>query len=206
MMALGQRITEQDAVAMIGQVDANGDGKLDMQEFGTLMLGKMKEELLSSEDNVEDLKAKFLDADVDCSGSLTVDEIYSVLLKMGAELTLDELVELMYEIDVDRNGSLDIDEFIALMTVTGGEVQFQSANANRTLQNIRKTRRLNPLDFFKCFKSMPSSFVPSFFAERWSMRKNLPSSVFMPMIDPRTMLYKDISPVLQENIPPNMIN
>lgn len=65
-----------------------------------------------------------MDADIDHSGTLSVDEIYSVLLRMGAELSLDELVELMNEIDVDRNGTLDIDEFVALMSVTGGEMQF----------------------------------------------------------------------------------
>lgn len=60
------------------------------------------------------------------------------------------------------------------------------------------------MDFIKQFKSMPSSFVPSFFGVRWGQRKNLPSSVFMPRIDPKTMLYKDIMPVLQENIPGNV--
>lgn len=68
------------------------------------MLKQMKEELLSNEDNVEDLRLKFLDADIDHTGTLSIDEIYGVLLKMGAELTMDELVELMHEIDVDRNG------------------------------------------------------------------------------------------------------
>ena len=86
------------------------------------MLKQMKEELLSNEDNIEELRLKFLDADIDCSGTLTVDEIYSVLLKMGAELSMDELVELMHEIDIDRTGSLDIDEFVALMTA--GDMQF----------------------------------------------------------------------------------
>ena len=86
------------------------------------MLKQMKEELLSQEDNVEDLKAKFLDADVDHTGTLSVDEIHGVLLRMGAELTMEELVELMHEIDVDRSGTLDIDEFIALMTSTGDEM------------------------------------------------------------------------------------
>jgi calmodulin len=86
------------------------------------MLKQMKDELLSNEDNIEELRLKFLDADIDCSGTLTVDEIYSVLLKMGAELSMDELVELMHEIDVDRTGSLDIDEFVALMTA--GDMQF----------------------------------------------------------------------------------
>lgn len=68
------------------------------------MLKQMKEELLSNEDNNEDLRMKFLEADIDHSGTLTIDEIYSVLVRMGAELSMDELVELMNEIDVDRNG------------------------------------------------------------------------------------------------------
>lgn len=78
---------------------------------------------MSQEDNVEELRARFMDADVDHSGVLTVDEIYSVLLSMGADLKIEELIELMNEIDVDRNGSLDIDEFVALMTTCGNEVQ-----------------------------------------------------------------------------------
>lgn len=82
-----------------------------------LMLPKMKEELLSNEDSLEDLRSMFLDADVDHSGTLSVDEIYSVILKMGAEITIEELIELMNEIDVNRDGSLDIDEFIALMSM-----------------------------------------------------------------------------------------
>ena len=160
------------------------------------MISKMKEELLSHDDNVEELRAKFMDADVDHSGVLSVDEVYGVLLSMGADLKIEELIQLMNEIDVDRNGSLDIDEFVALLTVCGNEVQFQSDVARKTLTGLKKSRKLNPMDFLKCFKSMPASFVPSFFGERWLHKKNLPSSMFMPMIDPKTMLYKDLMPAL----------
>jgi calcium-binding protein CML len=129
---------------------------------------------------MEDLRAMFLDADIDHSGTLSVDEIYSVILKLGAEVTIEEIIELMNEIDVDRNGQLDIDEFIALMNM-GDEIQFRSNQARNTFINIKKARKLNPLDFFRCFKSMPMNFVPSFFSEKWTKaRKNLPSSIFMP--------------------------
>ena len=86
------------------------------------MLPKMKEELLSYDDNVEELRARFMDADIDHSGVLSIDEIYSVLLGMGADLKMEELIELMNEIDVDRNGTLDIDEFVALLSVCGNEI------------------------------------------------------------------------------------
>ena len=50
---------------------------------------------------------------------------------------------------------------------------------------------------------MPSSFVPSFFTEKWvKFKKNLPSSVFVPSIEPKTMRDKDRYPVLAENISP----
>ena len=122
----------------------------------------------------------FLDADIDHSGTLSVDEIYSVILKLGAEVSIEELVELMNEIDVDRDGTLDIDEFIALMNL-GDEMQFRSAQSKNTFMNIKKARKLNPVDFFKNFKNMPQNFVPSFFTEKWvKKKKNLPSSVFVP--------------------------
>ena len=166
------------------------------------MLKQMKEEMLSQEDDTEDLRARFLDADIDRSGTLSVNEIYSVLLRMGAELTMDELVELMNEIDVDRNGVLDIDEFIALVTVQGEDVQFNSDQTKKTLQHIRKCRRLKPVDFLKLFKQMPKTFINSFVGERWKNRKNLPSSAFMPTVDPKTMLYKDLVPLVVEALPP----
>lgn len=179
-MSLGQRITISDAKDMISNVDKTGKGSANLDEFIQLMLPKMKDELLSNEESMEDLRAMFLEADIDYSGTLSVDEIYSVILKMGTEVSLDELVELMNEIDVDRDGELDIDEFIALMSM-GDEMQFRSATAKSTFHNIRKSRKLNPLDFFKCFKNMPMNFVPSFIGEKWTKsKKALPSSVFKP--------------------------
>lgn len=71
--------------------------------------------------------------------------------------------------------------------------------------NIKKARKLGAMDFFKSFKNLPQSFVPSFFTEKWvKTKKNLPSSVFMPQIDKTTMLYKDLYPVLKENLTENM--
>lgn len=77
----------------------------------------------------------------------------------------------------------------------GGEVTFHDEKAAATYLNIRRKRKLNPKDFVKQFKVMPKSFIPSFFADRWTkQKKNLPSSVFKPVVDPTTMLYKDYLP------------
>ena len=98
----------------------------------------------------------------------------------------------MLEIDTNRDGKLDIDEFMALMT--HGEEDFQSQGARNTLITIRRSRRINPIEFVKAFKHLPVNFVDSFTKELFLSRKNTPSSAFMPRIDPKTLLYTDILP------------
>ncbi len=49
---------------------------------------------------------------------------------------------------------------------------------------------------------MPVTFTPSFLGERYKSGKNLPSSAFMPIIDPKTMLYRDLMPLVPESLPP----
>jgi hypothetical protein len=68
---------------------------------------------------------------------------------------------------------------------------------------IKKARKLGGLDFLKVFNGMPQNFVLSFFADRFNKyHLNLPSSVFKPQIDPRTMTWKDMLPVLTEQLKP----
>lgn len=77
-----------------------------------MMLPLMINEILEKKDNIQDLRALFLEADVDGSGFLDVSELYAAIKKMGADITEDELAVLMAEIDVDKNSVIDIDEFI----------------------------------------------------------------------------------------------
>jgi Ca2+-binding EF-hand superfamily protein len=64
----------------------------------------MLDQLLAQEDNVEDMRQVFLEADVDYSGYLSVSELWAALKKKGADVTLNDVIELMAEIDVDRDG------------------------------------------------------------------------------------------------------
>ena len=85
LLSFGMRRTREqcrDMIREVSQRDAIG-----REEFGRMMMPLMQEELLSQEDRVEDLRARFLEADVDRSGFLSVDELYNLLHKMGAEVT-----------------------------------------------------------------------------------------------------------------------
>lgn len=135
-------------------------------QFIQLMLPIIIDEMLQKKDNIQDLREMFMKADIDGSGFLDVGELYAAFKEKGAEITEDELANLMAEIDIDKNCMIDIDEFISLMTM-GDQIQFQSQQSQMTFMQIQKSRRLNPTDFVKLFKDMPSSFVPSFIFDLW---------------------------------------
>lgn len=146
------------------------------------------------------MRALFKDADTDYSGFLSVDEFYLALLKMGADVTREEVISLFQEFDINQDLSLDIDEFVAIMSV-GNKVNFIEAGNKQTYLKIKKARKLDKLDFLKAFSAMPLSFVPSFYQQRWlKSKKNLPSSVFKVQIDPRTLLWKDMQPVVPSEL------
>jgi Ca2+-binding EF-hand superfamily protein len=65
------------------------------------MLPMMQKELINNEDQFHDLRQKFLEADVDYSGFLTIDEFYNCLRSMGADVSVQEVVNLMAQLDVD---------------------------------------------------------------------------------------------------------
>ena len=141
------------------------------------MKPEMQNRLLEQDDRVEDFRAMFKDADTDYSGYLSADELYSVLLKNGIDLSYDELIELMNEFDVSGDAQLDIDEFVAMMN-TSSDMAFHTPGAKQTYLKIRQSRRLNVTDFMKALKNLPSAFVPSVFHGKWVKEsKNRPSDV-----------------------------
>jgi hypothetical protein len=55
----------------------------------------------------------------------------------------------------------------------------------------------------KAFKNLPSAFVPSVFHNKWVKESKVrPSDVLKAQLDPRTMTWKDMLPVLTEDLTP----
>lgn len=73
--------------------------------------------MLMYENNLEDLRRMFNEADTDHSGYLNKTELQQALLKMGVELTESQITDLIQELDLDENAAIDIDEFIAFLSV-----------------------------------------------------------------------------------------
>jgi len=84
----------------------------------------MLDELVASDDQLEDMRDLFKQADRDYSGFLSVDEFYGCLLTMGAQVTREEVVSIFTEFDANMDMKIDIDEFIKFFSM-GEQAEFQ---------------------------------------------------------------------------------
>lgn len=200
MKGLKQPITEEKAKEMIKKVDLDGDGRISLDELVALLKPVLLEELVSKESSIEEIRGLFMEADTDYSGFLSIDEMYACMLKMGVNVSRQEIVRLFMEFDINGDMQIDIDEFVSIMSF-GDEIQFNEQENVATYMKIKQARKINVLDFAKIFNNLPQSFVPSFYAEKWQgQRKNLPSSGLKAQIDLKTMGWKDMLPLLTEQM------
>lgn len=56
-------------------LDTDNNGKIDKEEFRKFMIDQVKKDIISAEDEMEDLRAKFKSYDLDGSGWLSADEM-----------------------------------------------------------------------------------------------------------------------------------
>lgn len=63
----------------------------------------------------------------------------------------------MKEIDLDNNQVIDIDEFIAFLSIAD-RLKFKNPFAKATVIKIKHARKLQPIDFYNCFKNLPQFF------------------------------------------------
>jgi calmodulin len=112
MRSLGQSPTEEELREMVKEVDADGSGAIDFQEFLTLLARQMREANGADED---ELREAFRVFDQDQNGFISRDELRHVLQNLGERLSDDELAEMLREADVDGDGQINYTEFAKVM-------------------------------------------------------------------------------------------
>ncbi|CAG9322011.1 unnamed protein product [Blepharisma stoltei] len=177
---------------MMRRIDTNQNGKIEWQEFKGFMEEMIKKNIMEQEDELQDMRQKFQQADFMKLGYLTTPQLLSVFQQMGCDITEEELSHLVALADTNHDGKIDIDEFMLIM-VGGNPEVYNNDKASAVLFNIRKARNINPLDFLKAFSGMPKHFIPSFIAERHKLKKNLPSTGITPALDASGIQFRDIS-------------
>merc|ERR1711936_419746 len=110
LRAMGQNPTGDELLNLVLEVDIDGNGTIEFDEFLSMMKKKASEV-----DEEADLREAFKIFDRDKDGYISMKELKKVASMLGTMLTKDELDEFMAEADKDGNGKLDYDEFAKML-------------------------------------------------------------------------------------------
>lgn len=96
---------------MISDVDKNGTGDIDFEEFLDLMTVKLGES-----DSEEDVRKVFNLFDDDKTGYISMQNLKRVTNELGENMTDGELLEMIERVDSSGEGQVNFDDFFKIMT------------------------------------------------------------------------------------------
>ncbi|XP_047988740.1 troponin C, isoallergen Bla g 6.0101-like [Leguminivora glycinivorella] len=114
---LGLGVTDETLKEIIEEVDEDGSGELEFEEFVTLASRFMVEE--DAEAMQQELKEAFRLYDKEGNGYITTAVLREILRELDDKISAEELDMMIEEIDSDGSGTVDFDEFMEVMT--GGD-------------------------------------------------------------------------------------
>ncbi|XP_010531587.1 PREDICTED: probable calcium-binding protein CML25 [Tarenaya hassleriana] len=110
MASLGHEVPEDELQKAITEIDGDGDGNINFEEFVELNTKGMDQD-----DVMENLKDAFSVYDIDGNGSISAEELYEVLRSLGDECSIGECRKMISGVDKDGDGSIDFEEFKVMM-------------------------------------------------------------------------------------------
>eukprot|EP00090_Calanus_glacialis_P014995 TRINITY_DN23888_c0_g1_i1.p1 TRINITY_DN23888_c0_g1~~TRINITY_DN23888_c0_g1_i1.p1 ORF type:complete len:165 (-),score=69.29 TRINITY_DN23888_c0_g1_i1:89-583(-) len=110
-----------------------------------------------SEQQVEEFKEAFSEFDIDGDGTITTQELGTVMRRLGERPTDKELKDMVAEVDEDKSGTIEFDEFLQMM-----------ANRSSDSEKIQKVFRVFDKNDDGFITSMELAKVMSDLGERLS--------------------------------------
>ena len=110
MRLLGHDVDEEELLEMINEVDEDGNGTIEFDEYMLLMGYNME-----SVDTVEGLVTAFSKFDDYGDGFIPTKELRHVMKYVGEKLKEEELDILISEADPEQTGMVDYKKFAELM-------------------------------------------------------------------------------------------
>ena len=113
MRALGFEPNKDEIKKMIADIDKDGNGTIEFDEFLAMMTAKM-----GARDRREDLMKAFRLFDDDETGKISFKNLKRVAKELGENMTDEELQEMIDEADRDGDGEVNEEEFFRIMKKT----------------------------------------------------------------------------------------
>ncbi|XP_046679019.1 neo-calmodulin-like isoform X2 [Homalodisca vitripennis] len=111
MRSLGQRPSETELRDMVNEVDQDGNGTIEFNEFLQMMSKKMK-----GADGEDELREAFRVFDKNNDGLISSTELRHVMTNLGEKLSDEEVDDMIKEADLDGDGMVNYDEFVTILT------------------------------------------------------------------------------------------
>lgn len=112
MRSLGQNPTEEETSDMICEADPNGSRIIEFVDFL-----EMWAKYISGDLDIT-IKEAFNLFDKDGSGTVSLEEFRYVMTSEGAQMTDEDIDEIIKNVDIDGDGQMNIDEFVSMLLRT----------------------------------------------------------------------------------------
>merc|ERR1712080_807843 len=114
LRAMGFRPSKEELKEILEEIDEDGSGEIEFEEFCQLCA-----KFLIEEPDEETMKAELKEAfrvyDKEANGFITTDTLREIISELDTRLTKEDLDGIIEEIDEDGSGTMDFDEFCAMM-------------------------------------------------------------------------------------------
>merc|ERR1712227_269834 len=108
---------------MVSDVDNDGNGTIEFNEFLQMMTGKMGEK-----DTREDIEKVFKLFDDDSTNKISFRNLARVAEELGENIDDEELQDMINQADRDGDGEINIDEFYRIMKKKGNFLEDLSSD------------------------------------------------------------------------------
>ena len=110
MQGLGQNPTEVEIDELVKEIDADGDGQIDFDEFLAMLTRKANTNQIE-----DDIEKAFKVFDKGNRKKIGINELREIMLGLGEDLTDEQLNIMIKEIDSDNDGYVTLDDFKKVM-------------------------------------------------------------------------------------------
>ena len=110
MRSLGQNPTESELQEMVNEVDVDGNGTIDFDEFLIIMAKTPKDN-----DSEDKLIEAFKVFDPETTGELNVPQLRDILANLGQKFSEEDINQLIKDADPKEEGTVQIHDFVKMI-------------------------------------------------------------------------------------------